>query len=194
MVDKTRRLQVRELYRVVRVTEDEAVLKQVTQPVGGIASDFWQFQDGAELRISPPWCYDPEEAIFDHEHIVRELTADGLGVTPVVARSLNMTAPELVFVRNDGWSVGVAGDRAARQALDMWGHRFVQFARKVDGWKLRSIADYLVKSVGEVLMERTCSCGHHRQAHSVGGRHRCLVRKGCCLAYVPKIGPREGDR
>jgi len=141
---KIRRLELRELYRVVRVTDDGAVLKQVLGPPPSIegASEFWLLQPGAELRVSPPICNEPDAAVFDLAHLVREITPEGLGLAPAVARTLSLPVPTVVFVRDDGWSVGAAGDRSAGQALDMWGHRFVQFAKREEGWLLRPIIEY----------------------------------------------------
>jgi hypothetical protein len=140
---KTRRLEVRELYRVVRVSDDEAVLKQVSGDAVPIdASEFWPMQPGAEIRISPPVCDVREGIAFELKHLVREVTPEGLGVAPTVARALRLPEPLVVFVRDDGWSVGAAGDRAERQALDYWGHRYVQFARREEGWTLRPISEY----------------------------------------------------
>jgi len=136
-----RRLMLGEVYRVVRVTDDGALLKQQL-PGAASAPDFWAFQGGAEVSVSPPLCESQEVATFNLSQLVREINPEGLGVAPVIARRLGLPEPLVVFIRDDGWSVGAAGDRAERVALEYWGHRYVTFARREEGWKLRPILEY----------------------------------------------------
>lgn len=81
-------------------------------------------------------------ATFDLNGLVREIDADGIGWNPRRARQRNLAPPEIVFVRDDGWSVGAFGRLAEREAWQAWGERYVSFARAADGWTLRPIEEY----------------------------------------------------
>jgi hypothetical protein len=66
--------------------------------------------------------------------------ADGLGVPSSRALSDYGITPDIIFLRNDNWSLG-APDRYEYVAYSMWQREWTHFARKEDiDW--RPIAEY----------------------------------------------------
>lgn len=79
---------------------------------------------------------------FDLKTLRRELDADGIGWLPSRARAAGLLPPVVVFVRNDGWSLGAGHPAAEELAEEMWRGHWTHFARESGGWELRPMSEY----------------------------------------------------
>ena len=79
---------------------------------------------------------------FDLAQLRREIDADGIGWTPARAREAGMPPPLVVFIRDDGWSLGASGPATVRQALDAWRGSWRLFALASEGWRVRPFSEY----------------------------------------------------
>lgn len=80
-----------------------------------------------------------KEGIIPIDRVV--INSDGYAVTPQRARDEYSISPDIVFVRDDGWTLG-APKSLERIAYRMWKKEWVYFATK-DEKKLKSIDEYI---------------------------------------------------
>lgn len=82
---------------------------------------------------------------FDLATLNREIDIDGIGWAPARARGVGMLEPVVVFIRDDGWSLGAGHAVAERQAVDAYRSTWALFARAAEGWRLRPFSEYYAK-------------------------------------------------